>query len=60
MCLIIRSESGVVCIKIYGKGNKFGVGGNTQFDNIDDLILHYKNHPLVTNKGTIHLKQVYS
>ena len=56
---MIRLRDEIVCVKIYANGEKFDIGAGEQFNSIDELILHYKEHPLKTDKGVdIHLDQV--
>ena len=52
MTRLLQDE--IVRVKIYGNGEKFDVVKNgKQFSSIDDLISHYKKHPLKTDKGTV-------
>ena len=56
---VIRLNDETVCVKIYANGEKFDIGAGEQFNSVNELILHYKEHPLKTDKGVdIHLDEV--
>lgn len=39
--------------------SKYDVGGGERFDNLADLVDHYKKNPMVEKSGiVVHLKQV--
>ena len=47
-----RHNNEILSAEVYANGAKFYVGaGGKQFNTINDLILHYKNYPLKTDKG---------
>ena len=54
-----RLKDEVVSVKIYGRGEKFDLGGGRQFDNIEDLIMYYKKNPFnIVGGKQVHLHQV--
>ena len=58
--IMVRLKDEIVCVKIFANGGKYDVGaGSKQFNSINDLIAHYRKHPLKTVEGNdIHLDQV--
>ncbi|XP_065884537.1 tyrosine-protein phosphatase non-receptor type 11-like isoform X2 [Dysidea avara] len=56
--LCVRLKDEVVSVKIYGRGEKFDLGGGRQFDNIEDLIMYYKKNPFnIVGGKQVHLHQ---
>ena len=54
-----RHNNEIGSVDICTSGNKFYVDPSGEhFNTINDLILHYKNHPLTTDKGVYNLDQV--
>jgi len=50
-----------VSVRIHSRGKQFDLGGGSQFDSIENLIEHYKEHPFeIANGRLVHLLQVHA
>lgn len=56
-CLAAAAEQ-LFCVCLQ-QDSKYDVGGGERFDNLADLVDHYKKNPMVEKSGiVVHLKQV--
>lgn len=59
--LSVRTEDKVTHVMIRWHENKYDVGGGQKFNNLCDLIEHYKRNPMVETCGTVvHLRQPFN
>jgi len=59
--LAVRCEDKITHVMIRCSKDKFDIGGGEEFDNLTDLVDHYKKNPMVETNGTvIHLKQPFN
>ncbi|XP_067118620.1 tyrosine-protein phosphatase non-receptor type 11-like [Centruroides vittatus] len=59
--LSVRTDDKVTHVMIRCQDGKYDVGGGEKFDNLTDLVEHYKKNPMVETSGTVvHLKQPFN
>ena len=59
--LTVRTDDKVTHVMVRCQDNKFDVGGGDKFENLSELVEHYKKNPMVETTGTVvHLKNPFN